>query len=106
MQGKHQLQQKQHQRVLADMHRDDRQGKLNALTIKQLDELPKGTATYRSVGKMFLSNTMDEVKEALATENAEIEERKTQHVKKKDRLAQDLKNREQEIEDVYKTLKE
>ena len=104
LEKKLQMQGRQLQRVTADIKRDDRQSKLNMLTVKQLDELPAETKAYRSVGKMYLAQTMDEVKEGLQEDTVALEERKTQQMRKKEYLELQLKNSRNEMEDIYKAL--
>ncbi len=104
LEKKLQMQGRQLQRVTADIKRDDRQSKLNMLTVKQLDELPAETKAYRSVGKMYLAQTMDEVKEGLQEDTVALEERKTQQMRKKEYLELQLKNSRNEMQDIYKAL--
>lgn len=98
-------QRKQVQKVMADIKRDTRQCKLNGLTVDQLDQLPAETKAYRSVGKMFLAQTMEEVKEHLQEDTADLEERKGQQIRKKDYLELQLKNCKTELDDIYKAMR-
>lgn len=51
-----------------------RQNKRVALVEKELTDLPEGTITYQSVGKMFLQTTMDENLSSMKQESAKVDE--------------------------------
>ena len=97
-------QKKELQHVVADIRREERQGKLNQLTTKQLDEMPGETKAYRAVGKMFLAQTLEEVKETLDEETSEGEEKRTQLLRKKDYLELQLKGVNNDMQEIYKAL--
>ena len=97
-------QKKELQHVVADIRREERQGKLNQLTTKQLDEMPGETKAYRAVGKMFLAQTLEEVKETLEEETSEGEEKRTQLLRKKDYLELQLKGVNNDMQEIYKAL--
>ena len=104
LEAKFMKQKKELQHVVADIRREERQGKLNQLTTKQLDEMPGETKAYRAVGKMFLAQTLEEVKETLDEETSEGEEKRTQLLRKKDYLELQLKGVNNDMQEIYKAL--
>eukprot|EP00741_Cyanophora_paradoxa_P003360 tig00000692_g3266.t1 len=54
LQGRFMETQRQLVGITAQIQMRDREKKKTGLTLKEIDELPKGVNTYKSIGKMFL----------------------------------------------------
>ena len=89
--------------IKVDRARADRELKLAEFTKAGLGELPETSACYRSVGKMFLRQTREEVVTHLIKNMEEASKMETTMKQKAEYLEKKMKSQRQNIEELIKS---
>lgn len=75
-------------------------------TQKEILKLPPGTKTYDSVGRMFLFNDLEDVRESLKNRVTQLSTRTTELKNNKQYLEKNLKESEDNIREMVQQRKE
>ena len=70
------------------------------LTFKEISGLPEATPLYRSIGRMFLLASRDEIKETLTASEAASKEKIAEIEKNKSHLEKSLKEQEDSLREL------
>jgi tetratricopeptide (TPR) repeat protein len=85
--------------VNGDIIKAQKSQRVNEITIRELDTLPKDSdpKMYMGVGKMFVATTSEDVHKTLEQENKDFEKKATEMTQRKEYLERRMKSQQQNI---------